>query len=153
MLWLEVCGTGCDCDRVEIYDSLNSTRNPLCRLCSYANTPDIITTGPEIRVEFFSDRSTSYRGFELHWTTDVLTVPTITPTDTCGDIDDGLVRSPGHPEYPNDIECEWLIQALPGQVSSQLTPGSLNTVYIPVHSDSCTSFCIIQYCVRASKGH
>ncbi|PKK28137.1 deleted in malignant brain tumors 1 protein [Columba livia] len=113
---VELEGTICQFDTIEVYDG-RSTDSPLLGSVCSNNNLVFYSAGPQLTVLFRTDSSTPARGFEASYHS-FLTSNSIPGNNSCGGLLQGLsgsFQSPGYPNtYPNSARCVWHIQ-LPEQ--------------------------------------
>ena len=111
---LEYC-PNCAYDSVSLYDGSTESSTVLKKLCS--TTSDSTTSsGSTVLVVFKSDSSESTGRFKLNWE--------FVGGDACGGEPErlsessGTIQSPGYDSstYPNDANCQWIIEAPAGKV-------------------------------------
>ncbi|XP_043205584.1 cubilin-like [Amphibalanus amphitrite] len=100
----------CAYDYVEVFDGKDATFPSLGKFCDEP-PPNLVSTHNQMYVVFSTDASVTNYGFVANYTAiDV----------GCGGIleeEHGTFTSPTHPEqYPNGVECSWVIHRPPGQV-------------------------------------
>ncbi|CAL4149825.1 unnamed protein product, partial [Meganyctiphanes norvegica] len=99
---LELC-----CDNLKIWEGSGNYGIFIDTYTGHHNEyPDILLHGPYVYLEFHSDSSGQYDGFELHWRSE--------PADTaCVEeysSTDGQIYSPGFPkDYIHNLDCQYII--------------------------------------------
>lgn len=97
--------TTCKYDSVTIYNNASGMGNRMGPFCG-TNAPKVITTTDNIAtIVFQTDSSTAKDGFTI-------SLAFIDGTKLCGATffsSQGVIRSPGRPEYSPNKECEWTV--------------------------------------------
>lgn len=103
--------TACKYDSVTIYNNGSGMGDPMGPFCG-TNAPKVITTTDNIAtVVFKTDSSTARDGFTI-------SLSFIDGSRLCGGhyfATQGVIRSPGKPEYFPNKECEWFVTVPNGQ--------------------------------------
>eukprot|EP00794_Sanderia_malayensis_P003246 gene3246-3727_t len=141
--------TACNYDYVEVRQGDNANSTLVGKFCG-SNVPSAITSfGNSLYVRFFSDQSSSARGFRAQYTTE---------TAACGGTFtaiNGSFTSPLYPaRTPTTADCAWKLQVSPGSVVSLsftnfnlLSSSSCSSAYVEVRDGSSQSSNLIgRYC-------
>uniref|UniRef100_A0A8C5R8E7 CUB domain containing protein 2 n=1 Tax=Leptobrachium leishanense TaxID=445787 RepID=A0A8C5R8E7_9ANUR len=97
----------CNFDYVAIFDGPSPMESQTRRFCGSTNPPEITSSSNELLLVFKSDFNIGGRGFRAHFSTGEC-------QELFTDIK-GNITSPRYPDpYPNNINCRWTIQLLPG---------------------------------------
>ncbi|KAL5007353.1 hypothetical protein ScPMuIL_016159 [Solemya velum] len=118
---VEVCGGAqCSCDRLVVYD--NYTGSEIARLCGGSSSVQTFySSGDVVRLQFYTDNSNAFSGFELSYS-EVPRTPTTTSATTTtypGCMETKTLTaysikltldSPNYPNnYYNNLDCTWQI--------------------------------------------
>ena len=157
---LELC-----CDYVDLFDGPSSNSTKLARLSSSNEVGRVFfSTGQYLFLNFRTDSSVTYSGFEFHATpiqryypsttvdTVSITKPELTTqTSVCKDVQHleanftaFFIFSPGYPDtYSNNLDCEWSIATANSGYIVQLTVVDIDLEsccdYVDVYDGSTTS--------------
>ncbi|XP_074656410.1 cubilin-like [Tubulanus polymorphus] len=99
-------------DKVSIYNDPNYV------YCGKTAPPTRYYSG-RVVIQFTSDRSSSYKGFRLHWK--FVKVDSCSKTPIIQNGRSGVITSPNHPNsYYRRLDCRWLI-AVPGNTMVEIS--------------------------------
>ncbi|XP_053323004.1 cubilin [Spea bombifrons] len=111
--------TGCNYDKLKIYDGPDIHYHLLGTFCGVTPPPSLFSSGSSMTVQFISDSSVSKKGFLLEWFMIEIPsgpLPTIAPGACGGRLITGetplFFFSPGWPNnYPTHLDCTWVIRS------------------------------------------
>jgi len=66
---IEDCGTGCTCDKLNIYDGSSDKSTLIKSFCGHETLTSITPSGNMVFLDFQANAYNRYEGFEVHYTT------------------------------------------------------------------------------------